>query len=217
MQDRFDTDRDWYEFYSVLLVSMSQDYIADKGGGNSLIQHFSEKDDQKIVLNFHKLDRRGEEIYPRIVVQLFFRITDIQHSEEFEEEDHEEHDNSVPYIDIYKVNFDGWNRVNFPLFDDYVLYNPRASFKKWIKYMISYKSDNKAMEKFERFLRHSKKKEKKKAIESLLGRQFPFRSGMNNYLQRSRDLISELSDENKALRIHQQRRRSCATPEGYTW
>jgi hypothetical protein len=177
MQNLTDNSREMFEFYSNILVSVAPDWIAEEDRGISNIQHLTENDYERTVLNFDQLNRNGENSYPVIVIELGLTENNIE---------------GKPYLSIYKKNYLWWeNIVYFPLNDDFVRYTPRESFKKWLKYSIKYRSKTKLRRKFNRFLHRSKRKEIQRASQVLLGSQKPFRSEMDGFLQQSRRIVSK--------------------------
>ena len=158
MQNHYDESRDLFEFYSSLLVSMSPDWIADKGGGHSEVEHRTdEKDYERTILNFDQSNSRGEETFPMIIVELFIKEDDMR---------------VKPNVCIYKKNLTSWDSVlYFPLNDDFVRYKPIESFKKWIKYLVKYRSKRKIISKFYTYLHNSKRKEMQRASQVLMGKR----------------------------------------------
>ncbi len=101
MQNLNHDSRDMFEFYSNILVSMSPDWIADKGGGISEIQHLTENNYERTVLKFDQFNSKGEKTLPMIIIELLFRENNID---------------SKHHLSIYKKNLLCWDvEVYFPL------------------------------------------------------------------------------------------------------
>jgi hypothetical protein len=157
MQSQYERERELFEFYSNLLESMSPDWIAEQGGGNSSVERRTHEDNhERTILSFEQYDRGGINKHPLIIIDFDARQNVIEDESR---------------LCIYKKYLGTWHSEEyFPWYDDFVQYKPRESFKKWVKYSIRYKSYRLITRAFHSFLHKSKRKEMQRASQFMLGR-----------------------------------------------